>query len=144
MGLSSDVQTKMLAEFGFDPLPASALAVANAAVDMITLKAGVTPWIMESSTTAGVGAGEHVFSVKRRSYEEFQLSMLETLVGELQDQLASLSATLNSKVAQLEARVEDGNGQCTCDDSGSQSSGSGSGAGGTAQVQITMYNGAPN
>mmetsp|Transcript_3934 Transcript_3934/g.8772 ORF Transcript_3934/g.8772 Transcript_3934/m.8772 type:complete len:894 (-) Transcript_3934:447-3128(-) len=81
--------------FGFAGLPSTVLEKSKAAVGQLTMPAGVTEFTFETGTQAGTGAGEYVISGKRRSFAEYERSVFD---GRIQD--------LQAKVTMLEEQLE--------------------------------------
>ena len=99
----SDKVKGMLPRFGFSAIPDTARQQAKTAVESITLGGGVTPWTFEYAdiTRKIDGAGPHVFSAKRRTYEEYQLGVHDMQLADMMDHFKMLQ----DKVKELEEKV---------------------------------------
>jgi len=117
-----------LPQFGFTPLSTSAMAVSTGGVASITLDSTITPWTFETSTAYITGAGEYVFSSKRRTYEEYQLGVHDGNIEDMQKKLTAMEMqlkTLQEDMAKL--------GGSSC------SAGGGNAVSG---INVNFYNGA--
>jgi len=65
--LLSDTGRELAREFGFEPVPASVQALNTAGLATVKYAPDTTPWIIETNTIIGGGAGEKVLSSKRQT-----------------------------------------------------------------------------
>merc|ERR1711871_543393 len=114
--LSAEGQA-LLAKYNFEGVSQAVIDVSTAAIDMMTMPAGVRTWTFETSTNKGGGQADYVISAKRRSHYEYA-------IGEVESEMAT-AADLAAAVASLSARLD----TCSCsddDDSGGPNAASGS------------------
>ena len=86
----------LLADYNFEGVPASVLALSNLAVTNMTLDGSPT-WTFESDTNKGNGQKDFVISAKRRSHYEYA-------IGEIMDEMAT-NIMLADAVTTLEAKI---------------------------------------
>jgi len=86
----------LLADYNFEGVPASVLALSNEAVTAMTLDGSPT-WTFESDTNKGNGQKDFVISAKRRSHYEYA-------IGEIMDEMAT-NIMLADAVTTLEAKI---------------------------------------
>mmetsp|Transcript_34660 Transcript_34660/g.83733 ORF Transcript_34660/g.83733 Transcript_34660/m.83733 type:complete len:886 (-) Transcript_34660:215-2872(-) len=81
-------------DFGFRGLPDSVLTKSKEAVGQLTMPTGVTEFTFETSTDAGAGAGDYVISQKRRSFAEYERSVFDDRIKDLQEKVTMLEQQL--------------------------------------------------
>lgn len=87
----------MCSVFGFVPVNADVQNIAKAGISLLeTSNANAVPWSFESSSTTDIGDGalDYVISGKRRSFAEYERTINEGKIGDLEDQLAALQASV--------------------------------------------------
>ena len=92
----------LLADYKFEAVPAAAIAVSQAAIDLIELPANATEWHFEDVDEVQRGAGQldYVISGKRRAHDEYAINELEdekadkSAVEALKSQMASFMSSM--------------------------------------------------
>ena len=88
----------LLADYNFEGVPASVLALSNEAIAAMQLDATPLPeWTFETDTDKGNGQKDFVISAKRRSHYEYA-------IGEIMDEMAT-NVMLADAVTTLEAKI---------------------------------------
>jgi len=100
----SDDGQRLLPAYGAVGVPAEVKAIANKALDAMLLPA-CTAWTFEgSSTIKGGGMSDHVISLKRRDFAEYDRANIEAAAMGSQDgaKVIALEATVAQLIKQLE------------------------------------------
>eukprot|EP00929_Paragymnodinium_shiwhaense_P060674 TRINITY_DN302_c0_g1_i6.p1 TRINITY_DN302_c0_g1~~TRINITY_DN302_c0_g1_i6.p1 ORF type:complete len:891 (+),score=136.06 TRINITY_DN302_c0_g1_i6:95-2767(+) len=90
----SDEGQALLPAYGAVGVPAAVKAIATSAIAKLVMPTGpaCTAWRFETATDAGVGQEEYVISQKRRAYNEYAISSLESTMTALKDRVALLES----------------------------------------------------
>jgi len=96
----------MVKDFGFDPIPQKVVDLNKAGISRIKLGAGVEEFTFETSTDPINGAGDHVFSVKRRQYSAYESEHNSRLIATLQQQVSELATQVNAGSSQSGSILE--------------------------------------
>jgi hypothetical protein len=84
----------MLAQFGFEAVPASVIATGVAGLSTLKYSATSTMFSFESSTLKGAGMGPYVLSSKRMAYSDLERASLVSAVATLQAQVVTMAAQI--------------------------------------------------
>jgi phosphate ABC transporter phosphate-binding protein len=79
----------LLPAFGAVGIPTAVQDIAKLAINELVLPA-CKPWTFESSTMKGTGQADYVVSAKRRSYDEYGMSVVESTLAALATRVATL------------------------------------------------------